>query len=272
MKTLTMNKYQANGIVGRNDINRVGLITVLLALFWLFANGVTADQSLPTPSEATAPAAADPTTYLAGIATELSVSWPKNHTVNIVCHGHSVPAGYFKTPAVHAFDAYPHRLHQGLCDRYPYAVINVIVTAIGGEDSEQGAARFEASVLPLRPEVLTIDYALNDRRIGLARSEKAWRTMIEAALKQGIKVILLTPTGDLSAKLDDPQDPLNLHAALIRRLAAEYHVGLVDSLAQFQNYVHAGGHLEDIMAQVNHPNRKGHELVTAELLKWFPSK
>ena len=27
-----MNKYQANGIVGRNDINRVGLITVLLAL------------------------------------------------------------------------------------------------------------------------------------------------------------------------------------------------------------------------------------------------
>ena len=100
-----MNKYQANGIVGRNDINRVGLITVLLALFWLFANGVTADQSLPTPSEATAPAAADPTTYLAGIATELSVSWPKNHTVNIVSHGHSVPAGYFKTPAVHAFDA-----------------------------------------------------------------------------------------------------------------------------------------------------------------------
>ena len=248
------------------------IIGLVLAACLLFARGASADQSPPVSSEAVAPAVADTRTYLAGIAAELSVSWPKNHTVNIVCHGHSVPAGYFKTPAVHTFDAYPHLLHQGLCERYPHAVINVIVTAIGGEDSEQGAARFATSVLPLRPEVLTIDYALNDRRIGLARSEKAWRTMIEAALKQGIKVILLTPTGDLSAKLDDPQDLLNQHAALIRRLAAEYHVGLVDSLAQFQNYVRTGGHLEDIMAQVNHPNRKGHELVTTELLKWFPAK
>lgn len=267
-----MKKYQANEINCRHYINRAGVICLLLAIFWLFANGAPAGQSLSASPDVTAPAAADPTTYLAGIADELSVNWPKNHTVNIVCHGHSVPAGYFKTPAVHTFDAYPHLLHQGLCDRYPHAVINVIVTAIGGEDSEQGAARFEASVLPLRPEVVTIDYALNDRRIGLARSEKAWRTMIEAALKQGIKVILLTPTGDLSAKLDDPQDLLNQHAALIRRLAAEYHVGLVDCLAQFQNYVHAGGQLADIMAQVNHPNRKGHELVTAELLKWFPAR
>ena len=244
----------------------------LLVTFCLFANGASTGRSQATPPAVTAPAAADPQTYLAGIVAELSASWPKNHTVNIVCHGHSVPAGYFKTPAVHTFDAYPHLLHQGLCDRYPHAVINVIVTAIGGEDSEQGAARFATDVLPLRPEVVTIDYALNDRRIGLARSEKAWRMMIEAALKQGIKVILLTPTGDLSARLDDPQDLLNQHAALIRRLAAEYHVGLVDSLAQFQNYVHAGGQLGDIMAQVNHPNRKGHELVAAELLKWFPVK
>jgi len=34
-------------------------------------------------------------TYL---KTELQKEWPKNRAMNIVFHGHSVPAGYFKTP------------------------------------------------------------------------------------------------------------------------------------------------------------------------------
>jgi len=218
-----------------------------------------------------AAAEATPSIYLAGVSRELEQCWPTNHTVNIVCHGHSVPAGYARTPAVRTFDAYPYLLHRGLNERFPHAVANVIVTAIGGENSEQGAARFARDVLALRPEVVTIDYALNDRRIGLARAEKAWRAMIEAALKRNVKIILLTPTGDLSAKLDDPHDPLNRHAEQICRLAAEYHVGLVDSLALFKNYVQSGGQLSDLMSQVNHPNRKGHELVAAEIVKWFPA-
>jgi acyl-CoA thioesterase I len=217
------------------------------------------------------PGIAGERTYLADVCAELTKCWPTNRTVTIVCHGHSVPAGYARTPMVSPFDAYPFLLHRGLNKRFPHAVINVIVTAIGGENSEQGAERFKRDVLGLRPDVVTIDYALKDREIGLARSEKAWRSMIEMALAHHIKVILLTPTADLRAKLDDPNDPLNQHAELIRRLAREYHVGLVDSLAQFQDYVRSGGQLSDLMAQVNHPNRKGHELVAAQLLNWFPS-
>jgi lysophospholipase L1-like esterase len=215
-------------------------------------------------------AVADSSTYLSSICAELAKSWPTNRTVNIVCHGHSVPAGYFRTPEVRSFDAYPSLLHYGLNQRFPHAVVNVIVTAIGGENSESGARRFQRDVLSLRPDVVTIDYALNDRPIGLARSEKAWRSMIEMALAHHIRVILLTPTPDLSAHLENPNDPLNLHAEQIRRLAAEYHVGLADSLAQFQSAIRSGANLRDLMAQGNHPNRKGHELVAAELLKWFP--
>lgn len=214
---------------------------------------------------------AAPATYLAAVAGQLTRDWPCNRIVNIVCHGHSVPAGYARTPEVRMLDAYPHLLRAGLSGRFPHAVFNVIVTAIGGEQSEQGAKRFEADVLSLKPDLVTIDYALNDRRIGLARAEAAWRKMIEACLANDLPVILLTPTMDLSAKLDDPNDPLNQHAAQIRRLAAEYGVGLVDSLAQYQRHARDGGQLKDLMAQGNHPNRKGHELVAVELLKWFPT-
>jgi lysophospholipase L1-like esterase len=223
------------------------------------------------PTYAMAPSVADPGTYLAGICAEMAKPWPTNRTINIVCHGHSVPAGYFRTPAVHTFEAYPYLLHRGLAGRFPYAVINVIVTGIGGENSEQGAKRFDRDVLGKEPDVVTIDYALNDRGIGLNRAEKAWRIMIEMALAHNVKVILLTPTPDLSAHLDDPNDPLNQHAQQIRRLAAEYHVGLVDSLKLFEDRIKSGTPLKELMAQGNHPNAKGHQIVASGLLQWFPA-
>ena len=212
---------------------------------------------------------ADPKRFLSEVTAELSKQWPDNRTVRIVCHGHSVPAGFFKTPKVDTFNAYPHLLHLGLKERYPHAVINVIVTAIGGENSVRGAERFEAEVLTHRPDILLIDYALNDRGVGLEKARDAWVSMIQQAQSRNIKVILLTPTGDHRADMNDPDDLLNQHAAQIRDLAKEYQVGLVDSLQLFKDYINAGQPLDDLMSQVNHPNRKGHDIVTRALLDWF---
>jgi hypothetical protein len=95
------------------------ILCILLVGAWRF--GIRAES---------APSAADRSTYLSEIARVLQTDWPKNRTVTIVCHGHSVPAGYFKTPEVRSLDAYPHLLRVALAERYPHAVINVIVTAI----------------------------------------------------------------------------------------------------------------------------------------------
>ena len=224
-----------------------------------------ADQSTPA-----APAVADPASYLAAFAEQAKKDWPRNRRLTIVCHGHSVPAGYFRTPRVDTFNAYPHLTHVGVKEKYPNAVINVIVTAIGGENSTSGARRFEDEVLSLKPDVVTIDYCLNDRGIGLEVAEGNWRVMIEAALRNDIPVILLTPTPDQRSDMNNPDDPLNQHAEQVRRLAAEYEVGLVDSLAAFKAKVDAGTPLADLMSQVNHPNRAGHELVAEALSSWFP--
>lgn len=213
---------------------------------------------------------AEPTDYLAPLAAELNITWPKNRTINIVCHGHSVPAGYFKTPRVDTFNSYPHLLHVELNKRYPNAVINVITTAIGGEASPAGAKRFERDVLTHRPDLLLIDYALNDRGQGLQRSETAWRQMIEQAQAQKIPVILLTPTAALRAEMDDPNDPINKHAQLVRSLAKDYGIALADSTAAFRQAVAKGTPYKQLMSTLVHPNRAGHQLVVQELLKWFP--
>jgi len=211
----------------------------------------------------------DPKTYLADIVALLQQEWPANRTVNIVCHGHSVPGGYFKTPLVDTFNAYPHLLHRGIKERFPFAVVNIVVTAIGGENSVNGAARFARDVLAIHPDVVTIDYSLNDRGIGLKTARTAWVNMISQTLAAKAKVMLLTPTADLAAHLEDPADPLNQHAEQVRALAREFDVALADSLASFRRHVANGGNLPDLMSQGNHPNRAGHELVVRELLPWF---
>ena len=57
---------------------------------------------------------ANPSSYLNKIKAELKVEWPKNRTINLVFHGHSVPAGYFKTPVVNTWESYPNLVSKEL--------------------------------------------------------------------------------------------------------------------------------------------------------------
>lgn len=207
--------------------------------------------------------------YLTDFVKALDVPWPKNRMMTIVCHGHSVPAGYAQTPHVDTFVAYPHLLHRALKEKHPHAVINVIVTAIGGENSVSGVARFQRDVLCHKPDIVLIDYALNDRGVPLEKSAACWQQMIDDAKAAGAKVILLTPTGDTRAKMLDEADPLSQQATQIRNLAAKNSVALADSYLGYRDWIKAGKKIDDLMSQVNHPNAAGHQLVLEKILPWF---
>jgi len=227
-------------------------IPILLCTFWTQAQTI-----------------ADPANYLSGLKSEMQKEWPKNRTINMVFHGHSVPAGYFKTPQVNTLGAYPNLFLKKLKAIYPLAVVNIIVTAIGGENSVQGAERFTQDVLIHKPDLILIDYALNDRSCGLEKAYLAWNQMIKQAKDHGIKVILLTPSPDQSVNYADPENELKKHADQIRKIARENQVGLVDSYQAFEFLYPEKEQLSKYMAQVNHPNELGHELIANELMKWF---
>lgn len=211
---------------------------------------------------------ADRKEYLSEVKQELKAVWPKSRTINIVFHGHSVPAGYWHDHEVHTLESYPHLVLKKLKEEYPYAVINVIVTAIGGENSQKGCLRFDSEVLVHQPDVLLIDYALNDRFLGIEKAKEAWEDMIKKALAQNIEVLLVTPSPDQRVDLLEVGNLLEQHANQIRQLAKDYAVGLADPYAEFKK-IAARGTLKDYMSHVNHPNLAGHQLIADTITSWF---
>lgn len=206
--------------------------------------------------------------YLDSLKQELKVKWPNNRTINLVFHGHSVPTGYTTRGVTDRLNAYPFLTLKKINNHYPYSVVNTITTSIGGEQSEQGAKRFKEEVLIYKPDVLFVDYGLNDRGIGLERAKIAWEQIIEEALAYGTKVILLTPTPDLNEDIKSTETELAKHSEQIRGLAKKYGVGLVDSYAFFKEL--AGSEkLDGFMAQNNHINQKGHQFVADAIFSYF---
>jgi acyl-CoA thioesterase I len=206
--------------------------------------------------------------YLDSLKLEFQKKWPQNRSVNLVFHGHSVVVGYFKTPEIRTLEAYPFLTLKHIKEACPFATINTITTAIGGENSEQGVKRFRSQVLSHRPDVVFIDYGLNDRNIGLEKAKASWIQMINEANEYGTKLILLTPTPDTQENILDNETALAKHAVQIRELAKTYQVGLVDSYTIFKNIAQKEP-LDKYMAQNNHINEKGHELVAVEIIKYF---
>ncbi len=235
-------------------------VFIFLPIFFICSLGYSQDAELER---------VNPSTYLNDLKKEMQIEWPNNRTINLVFHGHSVPAGYFLTPEVNTLAAYPALVLKEIKARYPFAVVNVIVTAIGGENSVQGVERFERDVLIHKPDLLLIDYALNDRGEGLEKSCHAWSQMVKQAKELNIKVILLTPSPDQRVDYTDADNELKQHADQIIRLAKEHQVGLVDSYKAFEFLYTDKDQLRKYMSQVNHPNEKGHELIAREIIEYF---
>lgn len=256
----------------RTVSNRTLATTMLMMLAVLIASvGVAGVQARADRAPVTAPAEADgelpdQAADVRQLFAELAKEWPDNRTINVVFHGHSVPAGYHQTPQVKPFESYPFMVYQGLNARFPTAVMNTITTAIGGENSVQGAARFRRDVLSHRPDLVFIDYAINDTNLSLDKVEGAWRDMITVARRNHVPLVLLTPTGTVPHDLSNPTDPLSIRAELIRRLGREYDLPVADVSARWQEALDAGTPKESLLSHYYHPNKAGHSIAAAEIL------
>ena len=119
-----------------------------------------------------------------------------------------------------------------LTTRFPKAGFTFINAGISGDTAQGGAGRFQSHVLNEKPNVVTINFGMNDGGYGAfnAAANKNYQqktaAMLEAAEKAGVKVVLMSPNAV------DPriQDRFTLYLetqkqfyAPLRELAEKYH-------------------------------------------------
>ena len=136
-------------------------------------------------------------------------------------------------------------------------------------DTDGGWPNSLSSINVHQPDVLFIDYALNDRSAGLAKAKDAWEKMIRAAREKNIKVILLTSSPDQRVDILKEGNDLEVHSEQMRRMALANEVGLVDFFSLFREIAQREGPIIKYMSHVNHPNAEGHEVIANAIMKWF---
>ncbi len=171
----------------------------------------------------------------------------------------------------------------------------VINAGVGGHTTANARARFQSDVLDRRPDLVILQFGINDAAVDVWREPPATQSrvpleaylanlgfFIDAIRNQGGRVILMTPnalrwTPSLKTMYGKPpyrsedEDgfgvPMLPYVEQLRRLATERAVPLVDVHAAFEAYGRQPEQaVADLLLDGMHPNAQGHRLVADLLL------
>lgn len=182
----------------------------------------------------------------------------------IVCFGDSITAGY----AVRR--GFPSFLLESLRQRFPDSKIEMINSGISGDTSQDGLGRLDWAVLSYEPDLVTINFGINDCVLGLSREE------FEMNLVEMVRRIRAGPDSEIlllsSQPLESPpydQRVLDYYQT-VETVAKEMNVGFVDVYGAWMKRVQAGMPLDSlILPGLDHPNEAGYRIIAEELMSLF---
>jgi lysophospholipase L1-like esterase len=184
--------------------------------------------------------------------------------VTIVAYGDSITAGY----AVRR--GFPSFWKEALAERYPEARVEMINSGISGDTTMDGQSRLNWAVLSYEPDLVTINFGINDCVMGLGLEE------FEMNLMDMVRRIRAGPNSEIlllsSQPLETPPyDRLVLdYYQAIERVAKEMDVGFVDVYGAWMRRVIEGTPLSSlILPGLDHPNEAGYRIMAEELMKLF---
>lgn len=182
----------------------------------------------------------------------------------IVCFGDSITAGY----AVRR--GFPSFLLESLRQRFPDSKIEMINSGISGDTSQDGLSRLDWAVLSYEPDLVTINFGINDCVLGLSLEE------FEMNLVEMVRRIRAGPDSEIlllsSQPLESPpydQRVLDYYQT-VETVAKEMNVGFVDVYGAWMKRVRAGMPLDSlILPGLDHPNEAGYRIIAEELMSLF---
>jgi acyl-CoA thioesterase-1 len=184
--------------------------------------------------------------------------------VTIVAFGDSITAGY----AVRR--GFPSFWKEMLTRKYPDAHIELINSGVSGDTTMNGIARLVWAVLAYEPDLVTINFGINDCILGPGLEE------FEANLVEMVRRIRAGPASEIlllsSQPLETPPyDRLVLdYYQAIERVAMEMDVGFVNVCRAWMQRIKAGTPLGSFLIPgLDHPNEAGYKITAEELMRLF---
>ena len=182
----------------------------------------------------------------------------------IVCFGDSITAGY----AVRR--GFPSFWLESLRQKFPDSKIEMINSGISGDTSQDGLSRLDWAVLSYEPDLVTINFGINDCVLGLSLEE------YEMNLVEMVRRIRAGPDSEIlllsSQPLESPpydQRVLDYYQT-VERVAKEMNVGFVDVYGAWMKRVRVGMPLDSlILPGLDHPNEAGYRIIAEELMSLF---
>ena len=182
----------------------------------------------------------------------------------IVAFGDSITAGF----AVRR--GFPSLWKEMLQQKFPEAKVEMINSGISGDTSQDGLARLDWAVLSYEPDLVTINFGINDAVMDISVDE--FKANLIAMIRRirsgpGSEILLLS-----SQPLETPpydrivQD----YYRAVEDVARETEVGFVDVYRAWMERVRAGTPLGSlIIPGLDHPNDEGYRIIAEELMKLF---
>lgn len=154
---------------------------------------------------------------------------------------------------------YAHRVYQWWCESFPDAVFHYVNGGIGGTTSHFGVARAIQDVLMYQPDVVTVDFSVNDDA----------SVFFQETYEGVIRKILRWQSNPAVVILNNVFYDTGLNAQDYHNAVADHYqipfVSIRDTVYQeMKNGIYTR---EELTPDGLHPNDKGHGLVAGEIIR-----
>lgn len=183
----------------------------------------------------------------------------KGERLNIVFFGGSLTWGAQATDP--QWTSYRARLIQKFEQAYPQAHIQARDSAIGGTGSQLGAFRLDRDVLAHKPDLVFLDFTINDGAYDKPDADKlaSYESLVRRMVLAGIPVVQVILPAKRDVLPDPPARPLD---APHKQIGLAYGLPLADAVALVQERVHSGSitpdELWDMPPDATHPGDAGY--------------
>jgi lysophospholipase L1-like esterase len=184
--------------------------------------------------------------------------------ITIVALGDSITAGF----AVRR--GFPSFWGEMLQQKYPEARLELINSGVSGDTTLDGLARLDWAVLSYEPDLVTINFGINDSVLGLGLDE------FEMNLVEIVRRIRAGPDSEILLLSSQPLETppydkiVRDYYQTIERVAKEMDVGFVNVYEAWMERVRAETPLGSmIIPGLDHPNEAGYRIIAEELMKLF---